>query len=66
MGCTLATPLARSVECGGFLLGGDRGELSWGLLGWHIPMICSDQEDCVPLPLQNAKEVFAAVSITGL
>lgn len=65
MGCALATPLVAlwSVEA---FYWGDSGSSLWVFLGWHIPMICSGQEDCVPLPLQIAKEAFAEVSTTGL
>lgn len=50
---------------------GDAGSSPWAV-GCYLHrrggsyVICSGQEDYVPLPLQNAKEVFAAVSITGL
>ena len=56
-----------SSLCGvwGLSIGGIVGALL-GSLGVCIPVICSGQEDCVPLPLQIAKEAFAEVSIMGL
>ena len=73
MGCALATPLVALWSVSAFYWGGVVGALfgSFGVVypydfGWYIPMICSGQEDCVPLPLQIAKEAFAEVSTTGL
>ena len=64
----------RSSRCNGSGRVGQMGDAgsSFSGGGWYLHLrggsyvICSGQEDCVPLPLQKAKEVFAAVSITGL
>ena len=65
MGCVLAAPSSSLCGVWRLSIGGIVGALL-GSLGGYIPMICSGQEDCVPLPLQIAKEVFAEVSIMGL